>query len=99
MLYFPEACQISLGPWGPLRADLAAKAPDVRGDTSIRDVLAAACRKRDVLFMDATPVLVEHSGEKLYHRYDTHPTARGYELVAEAVAAQLSQAVADRITS
>ena len=88
-----------MGPWGPLRADLAAKAPDVRWDTSVRDVLAAVCQKRHVLFLDATPILVQHSSEKLYHRYDTHPTARAYELVAEAVAAQLRRTLAGRSTS
>ena len=89
VLYFPEACLVSPGPWGPLKARLAANAPDLRGDTSVRDILAEVCQRRRVLFMDATPVLSQHSSDKLYHRYDTHPTARAYELVAGTVAVEL----------
>ena len=60
-------------------------APFVLGDTSLADLLSRASKLHDVAFIDATGVLRAHRDEKLYHRWDTHPTARAYELVGGEV--------------
>ena len=72
-----------------------ASTTDVIGDTSARDLFAEACRGRRVRFIDAMDVLMRHRHEELYHRYDTHPTARAYELVAGVVADALRATVAE----
>ena len=95
LLFFPDDGLVAPAPLGPLKEE-ATSAPDVIGDTSARDLFAEACRGRRVRFIDAMDVLMRHRQEKLYHRYDTHPTARAYELVAGVVADALRTVVADR---
>ena len=95
LLFFPDDGLVAPAPLGPLKEE-ATSAADVIGDTSARDLFAEACQGRRVRFIDAMDVLMRHRHEKLYHRYDTHPTARAYELVAGVVADALRTAVADR---
>jgi hypothetical protein len=89
LVYFPEACLVCKGLWGPLREDKYDSPPRIYGDTSARDLLQELCTRHRVRFLDAMPVLLRHNRERLYHRYDTHPTARCYGLVGEVVAAEL----------
>lgn len=86
LLYFPQAALIRDAPWGPLNESMLVERPQVVGDTSIRDLIGSLCDEFDLPFVDATPVLAAHAAEKLFHRYDTHPTARAYDLVGNIVA-------------
>jgi hypothetical protein len=49
---------------------------------------------RGLTVIDPTPMMVEAAarGERLYHAVDGHPTGRGYEVIAETVAAALGEA-------
>jgi lysophospholipase L1-like esterase len=90
LLYFPNAPLVVRGHWGVFRDEDYRSAPDVYGDTSVRDLLAELTRNHGVRFIDATPDLTGEGGRELYHRHDTHPTAAGYEIVAGRVARALA---------
>jgi hypothetical protein len=89
LLYFPEASLVSQGNWGPLRDQLYANIPNIVGDTSVRDMLNVICTELEIGFIDASAILTAHGSEKLFFRYDPHPTGRAYELVARAAAEEM----------
>lgn len=89
LLFFPQPSLVSDGPWGPLRDGAYSDHPRVHKDTSVRDLLRDSCGKVSIPFIDATSILREHRDERLFFRYDTHPTARAYELVTTIVAEQM----------
>ncbi len=93
VLYFPTPPLVADGPWGPYADRVYQEAPRIVGDTSVRDLLAELAAAFDVPFIDLTETLVRHRGEGLFLRYDTHPTARAYELAAEAVAQRIGPAL------
>ena len=72
-----------------MRHHLYSKHPRVVGDTSVRDLLKRISNELAIGFIDATKILAEHKDEQIFWRYDTHPTARGYELVARVVAEKM----------
>jgi hypothetical protein len=82
VLYFPAAPLVQTGPWGAYEDRYYEEAPDILGDRSIAEFLKGLCREHDIRFIDGTETLKAHSDEKLFHRWDTHPTARAYQLVA-----------------
>lgn len=93
MLYFPVPPLVAEGPFGTFEDSLYRDAPRIIGDTSVAALFAAGCARHGVRFLDASPVLRRHAGEKLYHRWDTHPTARAYALVAGLAADSLRAAL------
>jgi hypothetical protein len=82
VVYFPAAPLVHPGPWGTFEDRHYEQAPDIVGDRSIAAFLESLCREHGIRFIDATETLKAHADEKLFHRWDTHPTARAYELVA-----------------
>jgi hypothetical protein len=92
VLYFPEASLVKEGYWGAYQDQIYSQAPNIVGDASVRDLLGRLCDNLSIGFIDTTPVLIQHSDEHLFSRYDPHPTARAYELVAQHVAREIGPA-------
>jgi lysophospholipase L1-like esterase len=63
-------------------------------------LLAAALREREIDFLDTLPLLetAHENGRKLYGDVDSHFTAAGHEVVAEAVAPILTARLRERIS-
>ena len=90
LLYYPQAPLVTrTKAWGPLNEAWYAGAPDVFGDTSVRDLFRHLCDDLKIPFIDATEILTKHAGEPLYLRYDTHPNGRAHKLVAQLVAERM----------
>lgn len=90
LLFFPESGLVTDAPCGPVDDDFLANRPSVSNDRSITDMLLVICREQNVIYLDCTPVL-KSSSDQLFLRYDGHPTARAYELVARFIAEQMSK--------
>ncbi len=91
VVYFPSAQLVSNTLHGvyPDNHPIYLKRFDVFGDTSLRDLLKEICMQLHIPFIDVTNILMKHNDEKLFLRYDTHPTARAYQLAGETVAEQM----------
>ncbi|MSR57587.1 MAG: hypothetical protein EXS05_07935 [Planctomycetaceae bacterium] len=89
LLYFPLGPLVSPGSWGVMREEFTASIPQVAGNVSIRNFVREVCADYGVAFIDATQTLRAHRHEVLYHKFDMHPTPRGYELVGRHVANEI----------
>jgi len=60
--------------------------------SSIREVVSQLARDNDFHFVDTTPDVMQASqtGDLLYYQYDTHPSQRGHDVMAESIANYLS---------
>jgi hypothetical protein len=97
VVYFPAAPLVQPGPWGTFEDRHYDEAPDIVGDRSVAEFLETLCLEHGIRFIDATETLKAHTDEKLFHRWDTHPTARAYQLVAlEVERAMLAELVTNR---
>jgi hypothetical protein len=98
LLFFPESGLVNDDPCGPVENEQLADRPTVSKDDSIRMMLSDICKIHNIKYIDPMPVLREHAGERLFLRYDGHPTENAHRLVGRVVAESLSQdglAVAD----
>jgi len=93
ILYYPVAPLVISGPWGTAEDAEYTDAPDIRGDRSIVRLLGELAAQHGIGVIDATETLLAHADEKLYHRWDTHPTARAHELVAAEAARVLEPVI------
>ena len=89
IVYFPHAPQIADRPWGVMEDDMYGNRPVVTDDTGVSDLLSTISQRFGVRYIDPTASLKHQYDERLYLRYDTHPTARAYEVVAAKIAAQM----------
>ncbi len=91
ILYFPLPPLVSKSPYGVYEDSFYKDAPDIYGDTSIRDILSDACEKYNVSFIDATETLMNYTNkvEPAFYRWAPHPTEKGYGLVGELAAEKM----------
>lgn len=94
IVLFPEAGLVSDAPVGPADDEHLASHPQMTHDNSISELLASICLESNVKYFDCTPALRAYQGgERLFLRYDGHPTARAYEIAGRYVARVLSEEV------
>jgi lysophospholipase L1-like esterase len=86
--FFPGPPLVSKGPWGPLENPPKALTQRALGDSSISDLLRQSCKAASLPYVDLTPAL-EGPADELFWRYDTHPKAKGYALVAKFLAGRI----------
>lgn len=89
VLYFPLPPLVNKGKFGIYQDKFYENAPDVYGDTSVRDIIKISCEKFGVNFIDPTREFMAHGNDQMFHRWDTHPTAKGYKLVGELVSKKM----------
>lgn len=91
LLFFPEAGLVGNSPVGPVEDEFFIDVRSVVKDHSLRDLLESTCEECNVQFLDCTPELQAYRGtERLYLRYDGHPTAAAYLLAGKYVAQSIS---------
>ncbi len=91
ILYFPLPPLVSKGNFGVFDDEFYKDAPDIYGDTSIRDILRDACAKYNVRFIDATDTFINYtdSDNPAFYRWAPHPTPKGYEMVGTVVSEKI----------
>ena len=94
LVFFPSCGLVNNNPSGPVKDECLTSRPRQSDDNSISQMLRSLCDEVECHYIDCTPALKEYKGsELLFHRYDAHPTMKGYQIAGRHIALLLKKRV------